>query len=207
MNTAPHITRFMQNGTCAFGFPSSLFGLPRPSSLTDFSDYVLINYTLTEVLLTPSDIPLTVLEFSKTSRPVVFNGYMPPASSPGSNILKVNIVFCNPPIAYLESLSTNREPIPYSYDTASKIVLSPNCVSLTQRNNLHCTNENGFRPDFYGPTPNSVSTFLTSPVQPVGNAVLEFSWWQWDYSSLANQYSFIGTSISITDPIQMLIPN
>lgn len=208
MSTLSSTVRYMQNGTCAFGYP--VVDDSAVQHLSDYSDYVILNYTLKEVLLSPVAIPLTVLEISGTPRPIVFNGYTPPVSLPKDNDLQAILAFFDPPIATLDSLATNGFNLAYSYVMASKLSISPNCVgtSLAQHDSNHCTEENGYSPYFTGsyPSPNSVQIF-TNNLKVAGDANLEFTWGQWDYTSLGSQYNFVGTTLEFTGPFEMLLPN
>ncbi len=200
--------RHLQNGTCTFGFP------PRQGTaveqLSDYSDYVVLNYTLREILLTPASVPLTILELSATPRPIVFSGYTPPVTLPSENDLAAQLAFFDPPIAILDSLGQIDDNLPYSYVMASRIALNPNCVAMTslQQDSSHCTEENAYTPRFSSsyPTPNTVRMFTNNNAGP-GRAIMQFLWGQWDYTSLVSQYDFTGTTISFTAPLEMLLRN
>lgn len=206
MTRASIETRYMQNGTCVFGFPTVEDSAPQ--SVAGMSDYVVLNYTLKEVLLAGS-VPLTVLEISATPRPIVFPGYTPPPAA-NDNDMSPQLAFFDPPVATLDALGENFDILSYSYTVASRIVLTPNCVamSLSEHDSGHCTEENAFSPFYSGsyPTPNALRIFPNNLHTP-GHGTLQFTWGQWDYSSLVNQYDFIGTSIEFSAPIQLTLPN
>jgi hypothetical protein len=200
-------TRYVQNGTCAFGFPLNVNSAPQ--SLGDMSDYVMLNYTLKEVLLAGS-VPLTVLEISATPRPIVFPGYTPPAAASHNDLQAVLGLF-DPPIATLDSLAqSDISVIAYSYTIASRIALTPNCVamSLSDHDSAHCTEENAYTPAFTSSYP-SENAFLiyTNNIEVAGDAQLRLSWGQWDYTSLGTEYNFAGTGVLFTAPLQLTLPN
>ena len=208
MNSLTFSTRYIQNGTCTFGYPATIY--TRIQTVSDYSDYVTLNYTLKEILLTPASVPLTVLELSATPRPIVINGYTPPAILPQENDLLAILGIFDPPIAPLDTLSQVEYALAYSYIMASRIAISPNCVAMTNgdHNPAHCTQEVAFSPFFSAsfPTPNSVTVF-TNNLNAPGHSNMQFLWGHWDYSSIANQYDFTGTTLSFSAPIQMLLPN
>jgi hypothetical protein len=200
-------TRYIQNGTCAFGFPANVDTAVQ--TLGDYSDYVILNYTLKEILLTPASVPLAVLEISVTPRPIVFSGYTPALTNPKDNDLQAILAFFDPPVATLDTLATNGFNVAYSYVMASRIQIAPNCVgSLSQHDSLHCTEENAYSPYFSSsyPSPNGVQVF-TNNLKVAGDTNMEFLWGQWDYTSFANQYDFTGTTIAFTGTLEMLLPN
>jgi len=193
--------KYMQNGTCAFGFPK--VSGASVQSVDDFTDYVELTYSLKEILLTPASIPLVTLEISATPRPIVFNGYVPPVTLPSLNELKAQLALFSPGINQLDttSISENGFTLPYSYFTASKINISPNCPALGQ-----CHKETGFSPRFPSsfPTYNSVLVFPDDTNQ-AGTAVMQFTWGQLTYSSIGAQYNFAGTSVEFTDKLDLLV--
>ncbi len=90
---------------------------------------------------------------------------------------------------------------------ASNIVLSPNCVSTTVKNSSHCTPEYALTARFTeSRMPNAVFPMSTGLVTP-GSGSFRFLWGQWAYASLGNQYNFTGTSINITDVLELSLPN
>lgn len=189
-------TRFIQNGTVEMGFP--LVSGSAPQSTSDFSDYVTLNYTLKEVLLTPASIPLVVLELSRTPRAIQFNGYTPPPALPRNNDLYVELALWSPGIDQLDSLAQNFELLPYSYITASKIQLNPACT---------CHRPSGFSPFFASSRPSYNSFYLFPNNLPTsGSVVMQFLYGQLTYTSLVDQYNFVGSSVQLTDSVQLLLP-
>lgn len=195
-------TRFVQNGTVAFGVPIINGGAVQ--TVADYSDYVYLNYTLKEIFLTPAGIPQTILEISPTPRPVEFqlSNYNPPVTQPKYNEIVMQLAVFSPGINSLDVVSQNFDIIPYSHVTASKIALSPDCVASNE-----CQPESAFSPFFSGsvPTFNAVDIFPSNTGVP-GTAVLQLIWGQNTYASLGAQYDFSGTTISITDTIQLVLP-
>lgn len=195
-------TRYMQNGTAALGFP--IISGSAVQTEADFMDFVYVNYTFKEILLTPAGIPQTVLEISRTPRPVEFqtSNWMPPVTNPNFNELQLELALFNPGINALDTLAQNFVIFPYSHVTASKIVLAPDCITP----NL-CFPETAFSPRYVssGPTYNAVQLFPDNTNEP-GTAVLQFIWGQYTYASIGAQYDFSGSTIEFTDSIQILIP-
>ncbi len=207
MTSLTFTTRYMQNGTCALGFVSLSSGASA-SSLSDFSDYVFVNYTLKEQFLTQASVPLTVFEISATPRPIVFPGYS--NIQPNSNDMALLLTLCDPPINQLDSGASEDNVIAYGYTTASKIELEPNCVAMStgEHNNQHCTEENAYSPRFTSsyPTRNAVH-FYTNNLYAPGSATIQWLWGQYSYVDFDSQYDFVGTSVSFTEPIQLLLPH
>lgn len=197
-------TRYMQNGTVVFGYVREQGD--SATSLADFNDYVILNYTLKEVFLTQASVPLTVLEISATPRPIVFTPYIPAILFPRQNHLEVTLSLFQPPIAQLDAQAANYLAMPYSYVTASKIVISPNCVAMSssQQDSLHCRPEAAYS-TYQTPFNAPQSFYLYSAFIGAGNAALAIIWGQWSYASFANQYDFVGTSVEFTAPLQLLI--
>lgn len=200
LNT-PFSTRVLQNGTVALGFPiqPSL----APSSTADFSDYVMLEYTLEEVMLTSSGAPITLLKLSGSPRPIVFNGYTPAPTLPKNNDLRVQLALFSPGITILDSIAQNFLIFPYSSTTANKIILEPNCVLSAE-----CAPEAAISPFFSTEfsTFNSVTLYPNGNIA-VGRAVLEFIWGQKTYASIPAQYNFVGSTISFNGTIQFQLPH
>jgi hypothetical protein len=207
-STLSFSTRYIQNGTCALGFP--LQANTAVQSTADFSDYVVIDYSLREISLTPANVPITILTFGVTPRPITFPGYTPSISSPLQNTLLVEIAQCSPPIATLDALAQNVLPVAYSYTVASRIAITPNCVATTlaDHDSAHCTEEVATNPRFASsfPTPNGFNV-IPNNLGVDGDAVLQMWWGQWNYGSFLNQYDFTGTNISFTAPLDVQLPN
>jgi len=196
----PFATRIIQNGTVSLGFPR-IAGIAVVST-ADFLDYVTLEYSLQEILLTSTGVPVTMLKISETPRPIVFNGYSPLPTQPRDNDLRMQLALFSPGINLLDVLTQNFELFPYSSRTASKILLEPNCVFSTE-----CQPESSLSP-FFGssfPTFNSVNLFSNNNAQP-GVAVMEFIWGQNTYASIPAQYDFIGTTVSFNSTIEMQMP-
>lgn len=207
MNALTFSTRYVQNGTCKLGFP--LDQGPVPVSVAEFSDYVEVEYSLKEIILTQASVPLSVLVFGPTSRPITFPGYTPAPSVPREANLNVYLGLCDPPIVILDAVAQNYDVLSYSYVTASKIVLEPNCVamSLSEQDSSHCHPEvaiDPFYPSSY--SPNAVNLYPINTYGP-GQAMMQFIWGHWDYTSLATVYDFVGTNVSFSAPIEFLLPN
>ncbi len=200
-------TRYVQNGTCVFGFVH--IAASAPQTLEELSDYVVLNYTLKEIYLTSASVPLTVLEISATPRPIVFTGYTPTITLTKYNDLAPMLSFFDPPIAQLDTAAQNFDLIPYSYVTASKIDLIPNCVAASslEHDSSHCREENGFSP-FYSssyPSTNSIQIYPNN-LETTGSAVLQFIWGQYSYADFGSQYDFTGTTVEFESAIQFLVP-
>lgn len=207
MSSVSYNVTYIQNGTCVFGFPKVAGSAAQ--STADFSDYVIIPYSLKEVRLNPIGVPLSVLELGVTPRPIVFNGFTPPAPLPKFNELTPQIALWSPGVSQIDSIAQSSIAlVPYSYVTASSIKLTPNCVAMNpmQHDSSHCTEESGFSPFFTAsyPSPNSVSVF-TNNVGTAGDGVLQFYWGQWNYGSFLNQYDFTGTTVEFTQPLDLLL--
>ncbi len=191
-----------QTGTCVFGFPNVPYGNPKPQSIYDFVDHVNITYSFSDILL--SGIPAGVVTFGQTPRPIVFNAYNPPITQPNSNDLVVYMGLCTPPIQFINSKVGYTNLVSYSQAVADNIVMSPNCVGA--RNAAHCVQEQGYWSRslnyvFYNNSFVVYSTGLNT------DTVMSFIWGQWAYGSFGAQYNFSGTTIEITNPLVISIPN
>ena len=188
-----------QNGTVKFGFPVQNQAV---QSESDFSDFVTLNYVLKEVLLSPAGVPATVLQIEKTPRPITFPGRTPTPTQPKDNEMTAQLALFEPGISTLDGISQNFLVYPYSYTTAAKIMLEPNCVASDQ-----CAPESAFSPFFTSsiPTYNSFQVFPNNSGES-GTAVLQFLWGQKTYTSIPAQYDFTGTEVSFTDSIELALP-
>jgi len=217
MHSVALTTRYIQNGTCIMGFlKRHRFGF----NVDEFQDYVYLNYSLKEIYLnnTSVGVPFTVLEISASPRPVVYNGWedvpVDGMNQPDNSFhaLTLTMQFFNPPISHLDVLSDQAVYLPYSYVTASKIKLSPDCIS-----SKNCTNEHGrsiYRDGAF--LPNSIRLFPLGNRPFYGNYTVMLFYWD-DPNNIreANPsgfgggpfYNFSGTSIEFTDKIELLLTN
>lgn len=203
MHSVTSTTRYVQNGTCVLGFAK--YYNVAIANLNDFSDYVFLNYTLKEVYLS-NGVPFTVLQISSTPRPVMFKGFLTPPPNQ-FNFLNPLIQFFNPPINQLDSLSSYVTYFPYSYVTASKIKLSPDCVS-----SLNCTKEYGDNPYYLtnGYFPNTISLRPRASGAFGNYTVMEFYWGDPRNRNPNNPtdiYNFTGTTVEFTDALEILLLN
>lgn len=194
--------RYMQNGTVEFG--AMLNPTSSAFDVAEYADHVTLNYQLKEVLLAPASIPIHVLEISATPRPVQFTGFVPPLMVPIQNNLVMQFGIWSPPINQLDSLSQNFNYLAYSYITASKIVISPDCPTLGT-----CTPPSGVSPRLLSDSPTN-NAFYIFPAAPgtgdSGFATLQFLYGQLQYTSLPTQYDFTGSQVQLTDSIQLILP-
>ena len=88
--------------TVSLGFPR-IAGIAVVST-ADFLDYVTLEYSLQEILLTSTGVPVTMLKISETPRPIVFNGYSPLPTQPRDNDLRMQLALFSPGINLLDVL-------------------------------------------------------------------------------------------------------
>lgn len=211
MHSVDLSVRYIQNGTCVLGFSkiSNLYAI----NLTDFDNYIYLNYTLKEIYLnnTHTGVPFTVLEIGPTPTPLIFRGYTDITNlDKKENYLRPLIQFFYPPINQLDSFSGSSFYFPYSYTTASKIKLSPDCVASSR-----CDSENGRAP-FLKPNsyyPNTMQLDVIGEGEYTKYSILSMYWGQtnyapfFPYTPIINPYNFTGTSIEFTDKLEILLLN
>lgn len=194
-------TRYIQNGTVHFG----LMKEPTTAAfdVAEYADFVLLDYQLKEVLLSPALISVFVLQLSATPRPVVFPGWATPVTNPTRNNLNVQIGLWSPPIDQLDSLAQNYNYLAYSFNTASKIKITPDCPTLGT-----CLPPYAENPSFVSdnPTKNAFYIFNAGFLGTSGFATLQFRYGQTTYSSIPAQYDFVGSQLELTDTIQLILP-